>query len=234
MEAGSTSVERLLAAAVATMEKARYCWAMTVAEDGSVNARPMGPQKSPASEDPFGILFLTRRGSRKALEIGRTGRLSAVYQHDADDSYVTLIGRGVIIADRTLLRARWQPAWNQFFPAGVDDETAIFVQLEADRIELWVRGVTPEPFGTRGAILAPYWSVVHGSLGAWSKADELLVVRPKTYYIFAGDSDIPIDLLPPKIVLDDPANPFSLIFSMRTPPSDARSEGARRCYLYEI
>src|SRR5215472_989916 len=42
MEAGSTSVERLLAAAVATMEKARYCWAMTVAEDGSVNARPHG------------------------------------------------------------------------------------------------------------------------------------------------------------------------------------------------
>ena len=36
MEAGSASVERLLAAAAATMEKARYCWAMTVAEDGSV------------------------------------------------------------------------------------------------------------------------------------------------------------------------------------------------------
>jgi hypothetical protein len=83
---------------------------------GSVNARPMSPQKSPASEDPFGILFLTRRGSRKALEIGRTGRLSVLYQHDADDSYVTLIGRGVIIADRALLRARWQPAWNQFAP----------------------------------------------------------------------------------------------------------------------
>jgi hypothetical protein len=98
---------------------------------------------------PFGILFLTRRGSRKALEIGRTGRLSVVYQHDADDSYVTLIGRGVIIADRALLRARWQPAWNQFFLAGVDDETSVFVQLEADHIELWVRGVTPEPFGTR-------------------------------------------------------------------------------------
>jgi hypothetical protein len=40
MQAGSASVERLLAAAAATMEKARYCWAMTVAEDGSVNARP--------------------------------------------------------------------------------------------------------------------------------------------------------------------------------------------------
>jgi hypothetical protein len=37
-ESGSASVERLLLAAAATMEKARYCWAMTVAEDGSVNA----------------------------------------------------------------------------------------------------------------------------------------------------------------------------------------------------
>src|SRR5215472_14909748 len=164
MEAGSAPAERFLAAATAAMEKARYCWAMTVAEDGSVNARAMGPQKSPTSEDPFGILFLTRRSSRKALEIGRTGRLSAVYQHDADDSYVTLIGRGVIIADRALLRARWQPAWNQLFPAGADDETAIFVQLEADHIELWVRGVTPEPFGTRGAILerGPTAALAHG------------------------------------------------------------------------
>jgi hypothetical protein len=62
--------------------------------------------------------------------------------------------------------------------------------------------------------------VVQGSLGAWSKADDLLVVRPKTYSIVAGDSDIPIDLLPPMIVLDDPANPFSLIFSIRKIPND--------------
>jgi general stress protein 26 len=152
MTAGSASLEQLLAAAAATMTKARYCWALTIAEDGSVNARPMGPQQSSSREDPFGILFLTRSGSRKAREIGRTGRLSVVYQHDADDGYVTLIGRGVIVADRALLRARWQPAWNLFFPAGADDEAAIFVQLEAERIELWVRGVTAEPFGARGAI----------------------------------------------------------------------------------
>ena len=153
MKAESASLEQLLPAAAATMAKARYCWALTIAEDGSVNARPMGPQKSASREDPFAILFLTRSGSRKAREIGRTGRLSVLYQHDADDGYVTLIGRGVILADRALLRARWQPAWNQFFPAGPDDETSIFVQLEAERIELWVRGVTAEPFGTRGAIL---------------------------------------------------------------------------------
>jgi general stress protein 26 len=166
MTAGSASLEQLLAAAAAIMTKARYCWALTIAEDGSINARPMGPQRSSSREDPFGILFLTRSGSRKAREIGRTGRLSVVYQHDADDGYVTLIGRGAVIADRALLRVRWQPAWNQFFPAGADDETSILVQLEAERIELWVRGVTSEPFGARGAILArdpgQPWRLVEG------------------------------------------------------------------------
>jgi general stress protein 26 len=171
MKAGSASLEQLLAAAAATMAKARYCWAMTIAEDGSVNARPMGPQKlgpqkSPSREDPFAILFLTRRGSRKAQEIGRTGRLSVLYQQDGDDGYVTLIGRGVIVADRALLRARWQPSWNQFFPAGPDDEASIFIQFEAERIELWVRGVTVEPFGSRGAILerdrGQPWRLVQG------------------------------------------------------------------------
>jgi general stress protein 26 len=166
MKLASASLEQLLTAAAATMAKARYCWALTIAEDGSVNARPMGPQKPPSREDPFAILFLTRSSSRKAQEIGRTGRLSVLYQHDADDSYVTLIGRGVIVADRALLRARWQPAWNHFFPAGADDETSIFVQLEAERIELWVRGVTAEPFGARGAILerdpGQPWRLVQG------------------------------------------------------------------------
>ena len=116
---------------------------------------------------PFALnLACPAGGSRKAREIGRTGRLSVLYQHDADDSYVTLIGRGVILADRALLRARWQPAWNHFFPAGADDETSIFVQLEAERIELWVRGVTAEPFGARGAILerdpGQPWRLVQG------------------------------------------------------------------------
>jgi general stress protein 26 len=150
---GSESVELLLAAASATMRKARYCWAITAAQDGRVNARPMGPQKPLTNEDPFGILFFTRRGSRKVLEIGRAGQITVVYQYDTDDSYLTLVGRGSFVADRALLRTCWQPRWSQYFPAGADDENAVFIEFEADRIELWVRGVTPEPFGTRAAIL---------------------------------------------------------------------------------
>lgn len=161
VESGAASVERLLAVAKDTMAKARYCWAVTLAEDGQANARPMGRLPSPAGEDPSTVWFLTRRTSRKALEIGRTGRLTVVFQHDADDSYVTLIGRSAVITDRATIRARWQKSWNLFFPGGAEDESATFVRTDAERIELWVRGVTSEPFGVRGAKL------VRDASGPW-------------------------------------------------------------------
>jgi general stress protein 26 len=96
---------------------------------------------------------MTRRTSRKALEIGRAGRLTVVFQHDADDSYVTLIGRSEIITDRAVIRPRWQKDWNLFFADGAEDENAVLVRTEAMRLELWVRGVTAEPFGARTTIL---------------------------------------------------------------------------------
>lgn len=146
-------IDRLLKAAALTIENSQYCWILTVANDGSINARPMGKQKVPVSDDPFCSIFLTRRGTRKADEITSSSHVSVTYQHDATDSYVTLVGSGTIVTDRQLLRASWLPRWNQFFPGGADDDDAMLIQFSTDRIELWARGLTSEPFGRRGAIL---------------------------------------------------------------------------------
>src|SRR6266436_5675174 len=43
----------------------------------------------------------------------------------------------------------------------------------------------------------------------------------------AGDSDIPIDLLPPMIVLDDPANPFFAHLFDPEDPERSLGSGAR-------
>jgi general stress protein 26 len=160
------AVERLLTATRNTMAKARYCWAVTAAADGTANARPMGKLPSAPDRDEWKIWFLTRRSSRKAKEILQTGRITIVYQHDTDDACVTLIGRASLMEDRTAMRAQWQKPWNLFFPGGAEDANAVFVDADIDRIELWVRGVTPEPFGTRGEILerdaGGRWSVIAG------------------------------------------------------------------------
>jgi general stress protein 26 len=174
-EATTTASERvhqLLAATRETIGKVRYCWAVTVSENGGANARPMGRVLGKPGEDEWTVWFLTSGDSRKMAEIQRDPRITISYQRDSDDSYVALVGRAALVADRSEIRNRWEERWNdsraliEAFPGGAEDPNAVFIRIEVDRIELWVRGVTPEPFGLRGSVLhrdsANRWSIVSG------------------------------------------------------------------------
>lgn len=168
-EATTTASERvhqLLAAARETMRKARYCWAVTTSENGGANARPMGRIPGRPGEDEWTVWFLTSGDSRKAAEIRRDPRITITYQLDSDSAYVTLVGNAALVADRSEIRNRWDQRWNVYVPSGANDPNAVFIRIEVDRIELWVLGVTPEPFGLRGSVLhrdsANRWSVVSG------------------------------------------------------------------------
>ena len=140
-------IERLLGAARRTIAGVRYCWAVTAAEDGGANARIVLPFAGAHGEDEWTRWFLTKRGSRKAAEIGRSGRITLAYQHDSGDAYVALAGRAIVVEDQATLRHYWQPTWDAFFPAGFAESNMVAVMLEVERIEIHARGVTPEPFG---------------------------------------------------------------------------------------
>jgi general stress protein 26 len=90
-------------------------------------------------------------------DIRRAGRLTLGYQHHPDRAalvdYVALIGRAALVEDRSEIRDRWIEKWRVYFPGGPDDPDTIFVRLNVDRIELCVRGVTPEPFGSRHSVV---------------------------------------------------------------------------------
>jgi general stress protein 26 len=166
--AAKPTVDRLLATARETIAKARYCWAVTVAERGGANARPMGQLPHVPGEDEWTKWFLTNGGSRKAAEIRRTSRITLVYQRESDDAYITLMGHAVLVDDPSAVRSRWQKRYNDYFPNEPDPErpNALFFGLDANRIELWVRGVTPEPFGLTTTVLerdsARQWKIVSG------------------------------------------------------------------------
>ena len=146
------------------MGKVRYCWAVTASEYGGANARPMGRIPGPPGEDEWTVWFLTSSDSRKAAEIRRDRRITIAYQQDSDDAYVTLVGSAALVEDRSEIRSRWQEPWNVYFPSGKEDPNAVFIRVEVDRIELWVRGITPEPFGLRPSVLlrdsANCWNVL--------------------------------------------------------------------------
>jgi general stress protein 26 len=147
-------VEKLLAGAAKTMRSARYCWLATASEIGAPQVRPMGRVLNDPGEDEWKIRFLTDGRSRKAAAMRRAGAVTVLFQDEPDLAYVTLIGEAALHEDASETRSRWKPAYDIYFPSETDRGSAIFVEVEAQRLELWIRGVTPEPFGLKATVLA--------------------------------------------------------------------------------
>ena len=145
-------VSRLLAGAAKTIARVRYCWLVTEVESGGNSARPMG-LLSDADENDWTIRFLTDSRSRKASHIRRAGKLGLIFQHDEDDAFVLLSGRASLIETASEVCRLWKSAYTAYFPTETDRANAIFVEVNAERMELWIRGVTPEPFGMRSTVL---------------------------------------------------------------------------------
>jgi general stress protein 26 len=146
-------LSRLLAGAAKTVARVRYCWLVTEAETGGANARPMGRLMPDVDENDWTIRFVTDGRSRKASDIRRAGKVGLIFQHDQDDAFVVLSGRAALIETATEVRRLWNNAYNAYFPTEADRANASFVQVNVQRMELWIRGVTPEPFGMRPTVL---------------------------------------------------------------------------------
>jgi general stress protein 26 len=154
-------VKGLLAGASKTVGAARSSWLVTSTGEGGVDARPMGRLQPEAGDDAWLIRFITDARSHKAAEIKRAARVAVIFEVPADDAYVTAIGRAEVKDSAADVRRLWKPAYDAFFPTATDKANAIFLEIAAERLELWIRGVTPEPFAASTTVLE------RGSAGAW-------------------------------------------------------------------
>ena len=48
----------------------------------------------------------------------------------------------------------WKKHYEAYFPTPADRAAAAFIEVDVGRMELWIRGVTPEPFGLHATKLA--------------------------------------------------------------------------------
>jgi general stress protein 26 len=160
----SLEVGRLLAGAAKTIGSARFCWLATAADSGAPSLRPMGRIVRDADEDEWKIRFLTDGRSRKARDMRRLGQVAIVFQHEPDLAYVTLTGRAALHDSAIEVSKRWKDAYDLYFPTETDRANAVFVEIDVERMELWIRGVTPEPFGLRATVLERHagggWRVI--------------------------------------------------------------------------
>ena len=148
----TAEVSRLLGGVTQTIASVHYCWVATAAGTGSTHVRPMGRLPRDLAEDDWTIRFITDGRSRKASEIRRAGEATVIFQ-DANDAFVTLVGPATLLEEACEVRKRWKSAYDVYFPRDEDRANAAFIEVDIQCMELWIRGLTPEPFGLRATTI---------------------------------------------------------------------------------
>ncbi len=143
----------LLAGAAKAIQAVRYCWLVTKATDG-FNARPMGRVLPDKSEDGWIVRFVTDGRSRKAHELSGEREAGLIFQSDPDEAYVALFGKARLLERAEDVERFWKKHYEVYFPTPADRAAAAFIEVDVSRMELWIRGVTPEPFGLHATKLA--------------------------------------------------------------------------------
>lgn len=152
VKAEQDDIGRLLDGAAKVTARIRYCWLLTEAETGGT-ARPMGRILSRSDADRWTIRFVTDRRSRKTSEIQRSGNVQLIFQDEEEEAFVVLIGSAAVLTSPAAIHDLWKEAYRAYFPAEEDKANATFVEVEVQRMRLWIRGVTPEPFGLQPVVL---------------------------------------------------------------------------------
>ncbi len=163
-ERNIVDVDRLVDSAARTIAEAHFCWLATADESAVPRLRPMGRLPPEPGDNAWMIRFITDRRSGKAADIRRGATVALVFQREAEDAFVGLKGAARLEEGEAEVRRRWKRAYDPFFPSEADKAGAVFLTVEAVELDLWIRGVTPEPFGLTTTAL------VRDEGGAWRLA----------------------------------------------------------------
>lgn len=145
--------QRMLEGAAKLIGAAPICWLAAQSRDGAVNARPVGRISPHPQKTGWTISFVVDGRSRKASEIRRHSKATLIYQGDGGEAYLALNGAATICDGHAEVQRRWKADYDAFFPTDLDKANAVFIDFVAERMDLWIKGTTPEPFGLKTTTL---------------------------------------------------------------------------------
>lgn len=111
----------------------------TVAEDGSLHARPMATE---TVEYDGTLWFITRIESGKVEEIRDDSHVLVSYEQPKDGAYLSLQGRASIIRDRATIKQHWYKGADGWFKDGSDDPAAALIKVQVTGGEYWQQNST--------------------------------------------------------------------------------------------
>ena len=106
----------------------------TLAEDGTIQSRPMGTQ---AVDDQGNIWFFTSTSSGKVASIQYHPQINLAYVSPSQGTYISVVGTAKILKDYEKEKELWTPFLNAWFPEGLNDPDLALLKVDVDCAEYW-------------------------------------------------------------------------------------------------
>ena len=124
----------------------RICMLTTIAEDGTIDSRPMATQET---EFDGTVWFLTRHESGKVAEIRHDAHVSLMYADPSNHNYVTAKGKAEVSQNREKIHELWNPMFKAWFPNGEEDPAIAVIKVTIHEAQYWEASSSKLIFGIK-------------------------------------------------------------------------------------
>jgi general stress protein 26 len=107
----------------------------TVAEDGSLQSRPMATQQ--IDTDRAEVWFFTAIDSPKVEQIYHERIVCLAYALPGKNQYVSVSGRAYVVRDTDKAAELWTPAAKTWFPQGLNDPHLALLRVVIESAQFW-------------------------------------------------------------------------------------------------
>jgi general stress protein 26 len=126
--------EEAVAKIAKMLKDTRIAMLTSVTEEGHLHSRPMAMQDVEFDGD---IWFFTGKNSPKVHQIEHEPRVNVAFSDPDKQNYVSLSGTASLVFDDAKNKELWNPAYQAWFPQGLDDPELSLLKIHVDGAEYW-------------------------------------------------------------------------------------------------
>lgn len=114
----------------------QFAMLTTTSETGlGLRSRPMTLQKADGADGDF--WFFVGKSSAPARDVVLNPQVNLAFSDPAKNTYVSVSGEAELILDRAKARELWSPAFQAWFPKGIDDPELMLLRVRVHTADYW-------------------------------------------------------------------------------------------------
>jgi general stress protein 26 len=115
----------------------KFCMLTTTKEDGTLQSRPMVPQKLEPKNFQGDFWFFTKRETVKVESIKKDQHVNLAFADPDHQVYISISGIAEPVEDKKKMKEFWNPVLKAWFPEGLNDPEICLIRVRSQTADIW-------------------------------------------------------------------------------------------------